>query len=178
VQNKLNSSSIQQKVLKKPNSLSSLKTLTMKLRSILICILLVIISFSTSAQQESRDSIAATVDASQSKIFEKVDIEASFPGGDMAWKKFLQENLRADVPLKRKAPAGAYTVWIQFVVDTKGKLSDLKPLTNHGYGMEAEILRVLRKSPKWVPAIQSGNPVRAYRKQPVTFVIEETSRRN
>ena len=112
------------------------------------------------------------------KIFERVEVEASFPGGDIAWKKFLQENLRADVPLKSKAPAGAYTVWIQFVVDTKGKLSDLKPLTNHGYGMEAEILRVIRKSPKWVPAIQSGNPVRAYRKQPVTFIIEDHTRNN
>ncbi len=38
--------------------------------------------------------------------------------------------------------------------------------------MEAEVVRMLKKSPKWSPAIQNGKPVKAYRKQPVTFVIE------
>ena len=131
-----------------------------------------ILVFFTSAAQSER-----SVDTSALKIFEKVDIEASFPGGEVAWRKFLEQNLRADVPLKRGAPAGSYTVWIQFVVDKNGNVSDLKPLTNLGYGMEAEIVRVLKKSPKWIPANQNGSAVRAYRKQPVTFVIEEVGRK-
>ncbi len=143
----------------------------MNVRVILTFWFFILVFFTSAAQSET------SVDTSALKIFEKVDIEASFPGGEVAWRKFLEQNLRADVPLKRGAPAGSYTVWIQFVVDKNGNVSDLKPLTNLGYGMEAEIVRVLKKSPKWIPANQNGSAVRAYRKQPVTFVIEEVGRK-
>jgi len=106
--------------------------------------------------------------------FEKVDIEAGFPGGDPAWKKFLEKNLRGDVATENGAPAGIYMVLVQFIVDKEGNLSDIKPLTNWGYGMEKEVLRLLKISPKWSPAIQNGRAVKAYRKQPVTYIIEES----
>src|SRR5260221_6987880 len=105
------------------------------------------------------------------KIFEKVEVEASFSGGETAWKEFLQNNLKSNVPAKHKAPAGAYTVIIQFVVDKEGNVSGIKALTNHSYGMEKEVMRIVKKSPKWTPAYQNNRPVKAYRKQPVTFVV-------
>jgi hypothetical protein len=105
------------------------------------------------------------------KIFDKVEVEASFSGGEIAWKEFLQNNLKANVPSKHKAPVGAYTVIIQFVVDKEGNISDIKALTNHGYGMEKEVTRIIKKYPKWTPAYQNNRPVKAYRKQPVTFVV-------
>jgi hypothetical protein len=148
-----------------------IKSFTMNFRPVFISLIPVLISFTMAAQSE------VNADTSILKIFEKVDIEAAFPGGEMAWRKFLEKNLKADVPVKHGAPAGAYTVWIQFVVDTKGNVSDLKPLTNWGYGMEAEIVRVIKKSPNWVPAMQNSRAVKAYRKQPVTFKIEEVGRK-
>ncbi|MEO7765781.1 MAG: hypothetical protein ABIS01_00090, partial [Ferruginibacter sp.] len=42
----------------------------------------------------------------EEKIFEKVEREAEFPGGVKAWIKYLQENLDADVPVKKKARVG------------------------------------------------------------------------
>jgi hypothetical protein len=104
-------------------------------------------------------------------IFTKPEIEASFPGGSQSWKSFLEKNLNANTPIKNKAPIGTYTVVILFVVDKSGKTSEFKALTSHGYGMEEECLRVLKKSPTWVPAIQNGRNVKAYRKQPITFVV-------
>lgn len=115
------------------------------------------------------DSLTSNADAE--KVFEKVEIEASFPGGDNAWRKFLEQNLNAGVPAFKGAPAGAYTVIVQFVVDRDGKVSDIRALTSHGYGMEAEVIRLLRKAPRWNPAFQDGRNVRAYRKQPVTFMV-------
>jgi periplasmic protein TonB len=106
-------------------------------------------------------------------IFQRVETEASFPGGFTGWKEFLEKNLKADVPVRKKAPVGNYTVMVQFVVDKEGNISDIKPLTDHGYGMEKEVVRILKKSPKWIPAVQNGRPVRAYRKQPVTFVVTQ-----
>jgi protein TonB len=57
-------------------------------------------------------------------------------------------------------------------VDKGGNISDVKGLTKHGYGMEEEAIRVIKRGPKWTPAIQNGRNVNAYRKQPVTFVVQ------
>lgn len=103
--------------------------------------------------------------------FDKVEKEASFPGGDKAWMQFLTKNLNGATPLEHGAPNGKWTIWIQFIVDEDGNLSEFKPLTHWGYGMEEEGLRILKKSPKWVPAQKDGKNVRTFRKQPITFVI-------
>lgn len=111
------------------------------------------------------------IDSTEERIFERVEIEASFPGGDGAWRKYLEQNLNAAVPLQYNAPAGTYTVIVQFVVDKDGKITDIKALTSHGFGMESEVIRFLKKAPRWNPAIQDGRKVKAYRKQPVTFQV-------
>lgn len=100
--------------------------------------------------------------------FMTVQIEAKFDGD---WRKFLIKNLRGEVPVDNGAPAGRHTVYIQFVVDKDGTLSDIKPLTNIGFGMEEEAIRVIKKSVKWEPAVQNGHHVKAYRKQAVTFEV-------
>jgi len=69
------------------------------------------------------------------------------------------------------APQGIYTVMVQFTVDKYGYITDIKALTNHGYGMEKEVIKLLKKSPKWSPAFQDGRNVKAYRRQPVTFTV-------
>ena len=107
------------------------------------------------------------------KVFEKVEIEASFYGGVNGWRDFLQKNLKSTVPIDNGASPGTYTVIIQFIVHKDGSVSDLKALTSHGHGMEDEALRVMKNSPNWIPAMQNGHKVAAYRKQPVTFVIAE-----
>lgn len=104
-------------------------------------------------------------------VFSKVEIEASFPGGENAWRKFLEKTLNANVPSDSSAPEGTYTVLAQFTVDRSGVISDVKALTNHGFGMEQEVIRVIRMGPNWVPAMKDGKPVKAYRKQPVTFQL-------
>lgn len=122
-----------------------------------------------------KDSVRLIND--EDAVFEAVDIEASYPGGVDAWRRFLEQNLNGSVAAYNSAPGGTYTVVIQFVVDKEGRLSDIKALTSHGYGMEAEVIRLLRKSPRWNPASQNGRMVKAYRKQPVTFVVIEEGRR-
>ncbi|HEU4575745.1 MAG TPA: energy transducer TonB [Chitinophagaceae bacterium] len=108
----------------------------------------------------------------ENKVFEKVEIEASFPGGESGWRRFLERNLDPNVPVDNGAPEGQYTVWVQFIVDKEGNISDVKALTNHGYGMEDEAVKTIKRGPKWVPAQQNGRQVKAYRKQPITFVVQ------
>lgn len=104
--------------------------------------------------------------------FDKVEVEPSFPGGDAAWRKYLESNLDANIPLRHQAPPGAYSVVVMFIVDKEGNLADVRTLTHLGYGMEEEALRVIKAGPKWLPALQNGKVVRAYRKQPITFVVQ------
>lgn len=129
------------------------------------------------------DNLAAPVDQGkqvieekkeddENKVFEKVEIEAAFPGGESAWRKYLERNLNANTPVDNGAPEGSYTVWVQFIVDKEGNISDVKPLTSHGYGMEDEAVKIIKKGPKWTPAQQNGRQVKAYRKQPITFVVQ------
>ena len=122
---------------------------------------------------EGKQVIEVKKEDDENKVFEKVEVEASFKGGESAWRRYLERNLDANAPVDNGAPTGQYTVWVQFIVDKAGKISDVKALTKHGYGMEDEAVRVIKKGPDWVPAIQNGRNVKAYRKQPITFVVSE-----
>ena len=88
----------------------------------------------------SQDSAAA-----DNKIFEAVETEAEFPGGGEAWKNFLIKNLNPNVPVKNGAPVGKYTVFVQFIVDKDGTISEVVPLTKLGFGMENEVVQLLKK---------------------------------
>lgn len=120
---------------------------------------------------EQKAVIEEKKEEDENKVFEKVEIEAAFPGGESAWRKYLERNLNANAPVDNGAPEGQYTVWIQFIVDKEGNISDVKPQTSHGYGMEEEAAKIIKKGPKWTPAQQNGRQVKAYRKQPITFVV-------
>lgn len=102
------------------------------------------------------------------EIWTSVEIPAKFDGD---WKRFLEKNLNPQTPVDNGAPAGRYTVKIKFVVDKEGNVSDIVPLTNLGFGMEEEAVRVLKKAKKWEPAIQNGYKVKAYHTQFITYDV-------
>jgi len=120
---------------------------------------------------EGKQVIEVKKEDDENKIFDKVEIEAQYPGGDSKWRQYLERNCNGQVASDQGAPEGTYTTVVQFVVDKEGVISDVKPLTKHGYGMEEEAMRVIKKGPKWTPAVQNGRHVKAYRKQPITFVV-------
>ena len=99
--------------------------------------------------------------------------EAEFSGGNDAWISFLTQNLKTNTPIKNHAPVGVYQIVITFIVDKNGRILNIKPETNFGYGMEDEAMRVIRKSPRWNPLILLGEARNAYRRQPVTFVVTD-----
>ncbi len=108
----------------------------------------------------------------ENKIFNKVEVEAGFPGGDAAWRNYLQKNLNGSVPVDNGASEGSFTVTIKFVVSKDGSLSDVTCENNPGFGMCEEAIRVIKKTKNWTPAIQNGRNVNAYRRQPITFLVE------
>jgi hypothetical protein len=140
----------------------------MKYATILLMLLTVITTSSCFSQVVTPPADTIDVDG---KTFTRVEIEASFPGGDARWRMYLEKTVNPDIPMEKYAPPGYYTVMVQFIVDKDGSISDVKPLTHHGFGMEEEVVRVITKGPSWQPAMMKGKPVKAYRKQPVTFQV-------
>jgi periplasmic protein TonB len=137
------------------------------MRKLLLCISLLFTLFCCSdlSAQITRDTTI------YDQIFSKVEIAPEFPGGVKAWQRFLEKNLDPKIAYNSGAPSGSYRVVVQFIVESDGNLHSLKPLTTHGYGMEEEIIRVMKKSPKWVPGIQNGRQVKCYHAIPVTLIV-------
>ncbi|RYD99403.1 MAG: TonB family protein [Sphingobacteriales bacterium] len=98
-----------------------------------------------------------------------IEREAEFPGGQRAWAGYLMKTLEAPA----KAKPGIYTVRYRFVVNKDGSLSNFEVLSSPGRIFDQEVLRLLKASPKWAPAVQFGRYVKAYRTQPVSFMISE-----
>jgi TonB-dependent SusC/RagA subfamily outer membrane receptor len=104
-------------------------------------------------------------------IVKKALAPAIFNGGEAAWRKYLERNLNSNIPIVNKASPGRYTVSIQFIVNPDGTISDLKALSRIGFGMEDEVIRVIKNGPNWIPATQDGKAVSSYKTQPVTFSV-------
>ena len=102
----------------------------------------------------------------------KIEVVAGFPGGEKSWTEFLKKNINYDIAIFNDAPRGKYKVGVKFTVNQDGHLSDIEALTHFGYGMEREVIHALKHSPNWLPAMQNGKYVNAYRIQNVTFAVD------
>ena len=114
-----------------------------------------------------KDTVPAEI---REEIFTKMEVPPKYDGD---WPVFLRDNLDVTVPEKQKAPAGNYQALIQFVIDTKGAMSNVKVIRDPGYGMGAEAMRVIEASGKWIPGKQNKRDVKAYVQQPITFRITD-----
>jgi protein TonB len=115
------------------------------------------------------------VEEDYDKVFTKVEKEAKFPGGMDGWKRYLERNLNANVAADDGAPPGNYTVKVQFIVDKEGGISNVQaieiPKACPSCGPEA--VKVIKKGPKWEPAVQNGRNVIYQAIQYVTFQVAE-----
>ena len=62
-------------------------------------------------------------------------------------------------------------VFVQFVVDKDGQLTEIKAVKGIGAGCDEEAVRVLKSAPKWKPGKQRGRPVKVRMILPITFKL-------
>jgi|SRR5688572_1675771 len=99
------------------------------------------------------------------------DRKAGFPGGTAAWLEFLRRFLQAPEDME---PGQRIEVQVRFSIDVDGNISNPEIIKSGGRSFDKEVLRVLKKMPRWDPAIQNGNYVASAYTQPVIFLgVEE-----
>jgi TonB family protein len=100
-------------------------------------------------------------------VFVAVQTQPTFVGGTPAFESFIKSKLV--YPNQAKAMGIAGRVFVQFVIETDGSLTDLQVVRDPGYGMGEEALRVLCLSPNWVAGRQNGKTVRVQWTAPINF---------
>lgn len=126
--------------------------------------------------------VEAPVQEDYDKVFQKVEIDAEFPGGANGWTRYVTREIERNIDeLQDDGRSG--TVVVLFIVDKEGGVSEVRalPCSEAGVGnclppnsKLAEIaVNAIKKGPKWKPAVQNGRNVKAYRRQPVTFQLAE-----
>jgi protein TonB len=97
-----------------------------------------------------------------------IEQKPEFPGGMDKFYKFVGNNYQTpeEDGLKGK-------VYVTFVVEKDGSLTDIKVLRDIGYGTGKEAVRVLNKCPKWIPGEQNGKKVRVLYSLPITIQSAE-----
>lgn len=92
-------------------------------------------------------------------------------GGMEAFYKYLSRNLKYPDSARRMGISGK--VFVQFVVDKDGSLSDVEILKGIGSGCDEEAVRVVKTAPKWNPGKQRSRPVRVRMSIPIVFKMPD-----
>ena len=106
----------------------------------------------------------------EAEIFTVVESMPSFPGGMGELMKFLGQNINYPTLAKESGIQGR--VFINFVVEPNGSISNVKVLRGIGGGCDEEAVRVVKSMPKWSPGKQRGKPVRVSYNLPVKFTLQ------
>lgn len=103
------------------------------------------------------------------EVFLVVEDPATPPGGYPAFYKYISDNLKYPAQARRMGIEGK--VFVQFVVDKDGTLTEVQSVKGIGAGCDEEAVRVIKGAPKWSPPKQRGKPVKQRIIVPIVFQL-------
>lgn len=104
-------------------------------------------------------------------IYQIVEEMPEFPGGEEAIREFVVKNIQYP---QKAIDAGAYgRVFVGFVIEPDGSVSNVTLLRGIGFGCDEEAMRVVKMMPKWQPGMQNGEAVRVSYMIPINFKLED-----
>ena len=109
-------------------------------------------------------------EADDDNIYEVVEENAMFPGGENECYKWLSEHIKYPAIAQEQGIQGR--VFVQFVVNRDGSIVDVKVLRSPDPSLSKEAERVVKMMPKWKPARQGNKPVRSRFNLPVMFRLQ------
>jgi len=93
------------------------------------------------------------------------------PEGQEAFYKYISKNLKYPQAAVRGNIEGK--VFVQFVINTDGSLTDIVVIKGIGFGCDEEAVRIIKNAPKWTPGKQRGKPVRVRMSMPIAFKLNK-----
>ena len=106
----------------------------------------------------------------EEQVFQAVEQMPTFPGGNEEIGKYLGKNVVYPASAQENGIQG--TVYVSFVVDKNGRISDVKVLRSVDTELDKEAIRVIKSMPAWIAGKQNGVPVRVAFTVPVKFVLQ------
>lgn len=115
-------------------------------------------------------NIDSTTTKKDTTRFFRVEKVPEFPGGIDKMIEYFTKNLK--YPKQAKADGTEGTVFVSFVVERDGSLTDIKIKKSLSPETDSEAIRLVTNSPKWIPGMQGGHPVRVQYSIPVFFRLK------
>lgn len=112
-----------------------------------------------------------TVGSSTPDLFKVVEKMPEFIGGEAARMKYLRKNVKYPKEAIMRGLQGR--VFVSFIVETDGSISNVNLERGIGHECDAEALRVIRNMPSWTPGIQSGKAVRVLYYTDIKFTLSD-----
>ena len=109
-------------------------------------------------------------DVQEQEIFQIVEEMPAYPGGDVKLMEFVAKNIKYPQIARETGIQGR--VFVGFVVEPDGSVSNVKVLRGIGGGCDEEAMRVVKSMPKWKPGKQRGKAVRVSYMLPVNFKLQ------
>jgi TonB family protein len=109
--------------------------------------------------------------ADREGVYNRAEVMPSYPGGETALRKFIEENI--EYPQRAMDNDAEGTVTLYFAVDEQGTIYTPTVISSKiGYGLEEESMRVVNKMPKWNPGQIKGRNVKTRFTLPITYQIQ------
>ena len=129
----------------------------------------------TEADQDTRVSIDAFAEEEEeeeeTQIFMKVEEMPEFKGGGVSkFRSYIQNNVKYPTVAAENGIQG--TVYIKFVVDRDGSISNVTVLRGVDPSLDEAAVEAIKKAPKWEPGQQRGKPVRVQFTVPISFRLQ------
>lgn len=109
------------------------------------------------------------IEEDDEEFFMVVENMPEFPGGDLGLMKFIQKNVRYPAIAKEYNITGK--VYVSFIVDKQGSVTNVKIVRGVDKNLDAEALRVVSLLPKYKPGKQRGKAVRVMFTIPINFTL-------
>jgi len=135
----------------------------------LVTIGLLTINLNAKSQNSNIDEIKK-----DTLVFVVVEESPEFQGGDQARIEYLIKNI--NYPKKARKAGIQGTVYITFIIEKDGKVSNVRILRGIGGGCDEESLRVVKNMPKWKPGRQRGKNVRVQYNMPLKFTLKDDNK--
>ena len=153
-----------------PNLFAGFKCLLFAI-STLVLLVVVFAPAGANAQNKKVEKAQTHKDTTtDDKVYEVCEQMPTYEGGDAALLKYITDSVKYPELAKKHGVQGR--VVIGFIVEKDGSLTDVKVLRHVDIALDAEVLRVVKGMPKWIPGRHNGQRVRVRYLLPIHICLQ------